>query len=559
MAFDGFVTKAVINELNKVLIGAKVNRVLQPTKNEIVFETYNNGERYFLQISTVADLCRISLTKNLKPNPQNAYNFCMLLRKHLVGSRITEISNYDLERTAQIKFEGYNELNDLVKKRLYVEIMSRQSNIILTNENNIIIDSLRHFDGNLRELLPAHPFKFTPILKKSFIELENFDEFLELVYENGEEKISQKLPEIFIGFSKTLVLEAIKIVEIDDETYNEYDLERLYNYFKELIKKLDENKVPCVQTDKDFTLILKEKKEKLQINNFIDEYYFLKEQKNIFNNSKNNLLKIISASLKKVYKKLENINQKLKECEDMEKYKLYGELLTANLYNINSNQNLSEIEVFNYYENKNIIIKLDSKVNVSKNIEKFFKKYNKLKNTLSIVSDQKRQAVREIDYIESIIFSLDSSKTMQDIDEIYEEVSENFVTKKEINLKKQKNVKKKDREIKIEPINVMGFNVYIGKNNIQNEFLTLKFASKEDIWFHTQKIHGSHVILKTEGIEEVPNEVLYECAKLAMQNSKAKNSSNVPVDFCKVKFIKRSASGKTGMVNYTNYNTIFVK
>ncbi len=559
MAFDGFVTKAVINELNKVLIGAKVNRVLQPTKNEIVFETYNNGERYFLQISTVADLCRISLTKNLKPNPQNAYNFCMLLRKHLVGSRITEISNYDLERTAQIKFEGYNELNDLVKKRLYVEIMSRQSNIILTNENNIIIDSLRHFDGNLRELLPAHPFKFTPILKKSFIELENFDEFLELVYENGEEKISQKLPEIFIGFSKTLVLEAIKIVEIDDETYNEYDLERLYNYFKELIKKLDENKVPCVQTDKDFTLILKEKKEKLQINNFIDEYYFLKEQKNIFNNSKNNLLKIISASLKKVYKKLENINQKLKECEDMEKYKLYGELLTANLYNINSNQNLSEIEVFNYYENKNIIIKLDSKVNVSKNIEKFFKKYNKLKNTLSIVSDQKRQAVREIDYIESIIFSLDNSKTMQDIDEIYEEVSENFVTKKEINLKKQKNVKKKDREIKIEPINVMGFNVYIGKNNIQNEFLTLKFASKEDIWFHTQKIHGSHVILKTEGIEEVPNEVLYECAKLAMQNSKAKNSSNVPVDFCKVKFIKRSASGKTGMVNYTNYNTIFVK
>ena len=559
MAFDGFVTKAVINELNKVLIGAKVNRVLQPTKNEIVFETYNNGERYFLQISTVADLCRISLTKNLKPNPQNAYNFCMLLRKHLVGSRITEISNYDLERTAQIKFEGYNELNDLVKKRLYIEIMSRQSNIILTNENNIIIDSLRHFDGNQRELLPAHPFKFTPILKKSFIELENFDEFLELVYENGEEKISQKLPEIFIGFSKTLVLEAIKIVEIDDETYNEYDLERLYNYFKELIKKLDENKVPCVQTDKDFTLILKEKKEKLQINNFIDEYYFLKEQKNIFNNSKNNLLKIISASLKKVYKKLENINQKLKECEDMEKYKLYGELLTANLYNINSNQNLSEIEVFNYYENKNIIIKLDSKVNVSKNIEKFFKKYNKLKNTLSIVSDQKRQAVREIDYIESIIFSLDSSKTMQDIDEIYEEVSENFVTKKEINLKKQKNVKKKDREIKIEPINVMGFNVYIGKNNIQNEFLTLKFASKEDIWFHTQKIHGSHVILKTEGIEEVPNEVLYECAKLAMQNSKAKNSSNVPVDFCKVKFIKRSASGKTGMVNYTNYNTIFVK
>ena len=199
MAFDGFITKAVLKEMNSVLKGAKVNKILQPNKNEIIIETYNNGEKYFLEIDTSSDKCRVCLTHHLKPNPQNAYNFCMLLRKYLVGSRILSVSNYDLERTIEIKFEGYNELNDLVKKRLYIEIMSRQSNIILTNEKNVIIDTLKHFDGN-RELLPAHNFTFTPILKTSFMELETFDDFLELISENVEEKLSRKTYRYFYWF-----------------------------------------------------------------------------------------------------------------------------------------------------------------------------------------------------------------------------------------------------------------------------------------------------------------------------------------------------------------------
>jgi len=193
MAFDGMITKAVVTELNDVLKKSKVNRVLQPNKNEIVLETYNNGEKYFIEINISSDMCRVSLTNHFKPNPQNAYNFCMLLRKYLIGTKILEISNYDLERTIEIKFEGYNELNDLVKRRLYIEIMSRQSNVILTNENNIIIDTMRHFENKERSLLPANPFKFTPILKSSFIEIETFSDFLELISENGEEKLSRKI------------------------------------------------------------------------------------------------------------------------------------------------------------------------------------------------------------------------------------------------------------------------------------------------------------------------------------------------------------------------------
>jgi predicted ribosome quality control (RQC) complex YloA/Tae2 family protein len=560
MAFDGVVTKAVVTELNKTLKGAKVNKVLEPNKNEIILELYNN-EKYYLEINISVDSCRIGLTKHLKPNPQNAFNFCMLLRKYLIGSKILDISSYDLERTIELKFEGYNELNDLVKRKLYIEIMSRQSNVILTNEKGIIVDALRHFENQNRSLLPAHSFSFAPIQKSSFIEIETFDDFLELIAENGEDKLSCKLPEIFIGFSKNLVLKALEELHLSDENYNDVDLEKLYNYFKELIQKIDLNKVEATSFNKDFTLILSNKQQdKLQVNKFIDEYYFYKEQRNLFNSSKNNLLKIISSSLKKVYKKLENINLKLKECDEMDKYRLYGELLTANLYRLEGNKNLSQIEVFNYYTNENIIIKLDSKINISKNVEKFYKKYNKLKNTLNIVSEQKKEAEREIDYIESIIYSLDSSKTMEEIDEIYDEISENFISKKEINLNKKGQISsKKSKEVQIESQNILGYKVYIGKNNKQNDYLTLKFASKDDIWFHTQKIHGSHVILKTNGKEEIADEVLYECAKLAKENSKGKQATNVAVDYCFVKYIKRSQTGKLGMVNYTNYNTIIVK
>ncbi len=557
--YDGVTTKAVVEELERSLKNAKVNRVMQPTKNEIVLETYKDGEKYFLEISTIPDNCRVCLTNHLKENPQNAYNFCMVLRKHLNSSRIIEISNFDLERTIEIKFEAHNELNDIEIKRLYIQIMSRQSNVILTNEKRIIIDTLKHFGGESRELLPAHLFKFAPILKTSFIDLETFSDFLDLISENGEELLSQKLPEIFIGFSKNFVLYTIQRLEIDNKEYNYKDLEKLYNYIKELLLKIDTNKVSAVSFEKDYTIALETKNENLQINKFLDEFYYKKEQKDLITQSKNNLLRVVSSSLKKVYKKLENINQKLKECEDMEKYRLYGELLTANLYKINGNQNLSEITVFNYYDNKDITIKLDNRFSVSKNIERFFKKYNKLKNTLLIVTEQKKETQKEIDYIESIIFSIENAKYMRDISEIYEEVSNNLVVKKDLKKFNQVHSNQKEKEIKIEPIDILGFKVYVGKNNMQNEYLSLKFADRNDLWFHVQKIQGSHVILKTEGKDDIPEEVIYECARLAKENSKAKNAVNVPVDYCLAKFVRRIPNGKAGMVNYTNFNTIFVK
>ena len=556
MAFDGIVTKGVVTELNSSLKGAKVNKVLQPNKNEIVLDLYSkDGGKYNLLISVLPEGCRLHLTTHLKPNPANPFNFCMLLRKYLIGSKILEVSNYDLERTIEIKFEARNELNDLVKRRLYVEIMSRQSNIVLTNENNIIIDCLKHFEDDKRPRLPASPFTFTPILKSSFIELETFTDFLELVSESPEETLSGKLPDLFIGFSRNFVLKTLEVLDIHDKVFGLDDMEKLYNYLKKLINNFDVNHVKPDTIGKDYTLINSEKAENhLAINNFLDDFYFEKEQKNLFNGSKNNLLKIISSSLKKVYKKLENINQKLKECDDMDKYRLYGELLTANLYKFNGEENLQEVEVLNYYTNENIKIRLDTKYSVSKNVERFYKKYNKLKNTLEIVSEQKKDAEREIDYIESIIYSLENAKTMEEIHQIYNEISENFGNKNQLETKN-----KKKEEMKIQEYNIGGYKVLVGKNNSQNDYLTFTIGSREDLWFHAQKIHGSHVIIKTGGSEDVPEDIIFEAAKLAKENSKGANSSVVPVDYCKLKFVKRAQSKKLGMVNYTNFSTILVK
>ncbi len=563
MAFDGFVTKSIISELKNLVINAKVNKVWQPNKNEIILSLYNNGSNYLLLLSSNPENCRINLTVHQKPNPQNALNFCMLLRKYLIGAKIIDISNMDLERTVQIKFECYNEMNDLVIRKLYLQIMSRQSNIVLTNHNDIIIDSIKHFDS----FLPAHNFKFTPILKTSFINISNFSNFLEIFYSDENNSIISKFPSLFIGFSAPIVSKAIELLNIDNYNYNENDLEKLYNYFKKLINSIISNNSSEFSIDKynkDYTIFSqKDNIDGKKINTFIDEYYYKKEEESNFTNYRNNLLKLILANLKKLYKKLENINKKIDSCNNMEIYKLYGELLTANLYKVKNDSKLKELTVENYYDNNSkITIPLDNTISIHKNVEKYFKKYNKLKNTLEIVSIQKKDAVKEIDYIESIVFSLENATNLYDLSEIYEEISETLNIKKKLSQQQVPNKNQKlamNAEHNFRVFEINGFKVYVGKNNIQNDYLTLKFASKKDYWFHTQTVHGSHVILKNNENKTVDPETLYECAKIACKYSKASNSSNTPVDYCLVKYIKKPSGAKPGKVIYTNYKTIYVK
>ncbi len=301
MAFDGITTKAVISELQPILIGGKINKIFQPTKHEIILNIYNKAN-YTLLLSANPDYCRFHITNHTKPNPQNAPNFCMLLRKYLTGGKIIDFSNYDLERTIQIKFECYNELNDLVIRKLFIQIMSRQSNIILTNENNIIIDSLKHFENSL----PAHPFEFAKISKKSFLSFECNEDFIQFI---NSQNLLDTLPNGLIGFSKIFVKSMLEELQIDPLHYSLSDLEKIYHWLHTLLSNLGNQSISIKKYETDYAITLATTN--ASINNTLDEFYFQKEQQSAFISSRNNLLRIVSRKFKKSIQKTPKYPRKI--------------------------------------------------------------------------------------------------------------------------------------------------------------------------------------------------------------------------------------------------------
>ena len=586
MAFDGIVTKAITSEISQ-LKGSRIDKIFEPNKNTIVLGIYQNGINYALNICIDAQYCRINLTTHQKANPQVAPNFCMLLRKNLIGLKLKNIITFDLERLIILEFEGFDELDDIISKKLVIELMGKHSNLILLDDSNIIIDSLRHIkeiDENFRDILPHTKYTFPTSNKISFLELKDFEDFkkhLNLSSPNSDSNNNNdinNLPtiisNIFNGISKNFITAIIKKLEISDTS--DTSLEKIFNYTNEIITNIGTNNISFESiksndgTIKDYFLI-PEKNSSLQpfdLNFFIDDFYFNKESNEQFKNYRNTLLKLILDTLKKYKKRLYNIDEKLKECDDMDKYRLYGELITSNLYRI-PNRNVDEIELENYYENNNKIkIKLDKRFSPRINAKRFFKKYSKLKNALIIVSEQKADTLKELDYIESVIYELENCSTIEEIAFIYEEISENDIFKEKASLKantKKNKVKKskltKNKAVSFNPIKytVDGYTVFVGRNNKENDYLTLKFASKTDLWFHTKDFHGSHTILKLDNNLPYPNnDILIKVAELAAKHSKARNSSNVPVDYCEVKFVKKPSGSKPGMVIYTNNKTLNV-
>lgn len=555
MAFDGIVVKSLVADFQNKLIGARVNKVFQPNKYEIILSLYNSAN-YMLDICIHPEYYRMCLTNISKPNPTNALNFCMLLRKYLTSSRITNIESVDLDRLIFIDFEGNNELKDTIKYRLVIELMGRRSNIILLNYNGFIIDSIKHIITSDREILPAREYITPKSSKNSFLELNNFDEFYALLSQNSYNSLSSYLPELFTGFTSIFILNVLEELDIENTSKDVNELRELYDYLKNLISNFGTENVSLKKVHKDYVLDLSSSDTSLS--DFLDKFYCDKEIENIFLAAKAELSKSILSALKKASKKLDNINQKLRSCNDMDKYKLYGELLTANLYKYHEDFAKPSIEVENYYDNNNLVtIKLDTSVSYSKNAERFFKKYNKLKNTLSIVTVQKKEAELELEYIESIIYSVSNAKTLEDIEEIHNEFTENVLMKKYNYKSFQKVNSDKNLTNNLNKIVINKYDVYIGKNNKQNDYLTLHFADKSDLWFHAQGFHGAHVILKTNG-KNPDEDTIFKCAQLAKQNCKAALERNVSVDYTCIKYVKKHHSGKTGMVNYTNYKTIIV-
>jgi len=561
MAFDGIVLKQITSELSSCLIGGKINKVYEPNNNEIILGIYSNSKNYALLCNISSNNYRLHLTTTSKPNPLNAPNFCMLLRKHLIGFRIKSISTPSLERIVTIELEGYNELNDLLTKTLVIELMGKHSNIILLNENNKIIDSLRHLDissGSLRDIMPAREYVFPTSDKLDFYNVSKEDFLSKL-----EGNISKYIVDNFIGISNRFILTLLDILKIPDTNYNKEQLSLLYDNIYLILSSLGSNKIICKEISKnDYTIILENNNnDNLQTNFFLDDFYTDKEKSESVLMYRNNLLKLVLTALKKVSKKINNINSKLKECNNMEQYRIYGELITSNLYRINSNINQEEITLENYYDNnKEITIPLDKTISISNNAKKYFKKYHKLKNTLEIVTNQKIEAEQELDYLESIVYELENAVSISELDEIYQEICENgiFKGKEKSNVKKNKiNKRKVHDEYESIIYTIDGFTLYVGKNNKQNDYITTKLGKNEDLWFHTKDIRSSHCLLKCNG-QKVEEHTILACAQIVAFHSKAKLSSNVPVDYCFIKHVKKPNGSKPGMVIYTNNKTLYV-
>lgn len=624
MAFDGIVTKVVAGELNN-LTGGRIDKILQPNKNTIYIGFYLNGKNYLLNLSIDSQNYGIYLTTHPKENPKNAFNFCMLLRKHLLNLRIKNIITSDLERVVTIEFEGFDDVDDIISKKLIIELMGKHGNIILLDDYNIILDSLRHIyidDINFRNIVPQTKYVYPSTDKFNFLDVLTYDEFKNILFsaanmiknniENNminSEKIdySSLISNTFNGISKSFIEQIISNFNIDNTAINNKPdniLQLIYNKLTDIIELTNTSTDKLIfkkfnlQTSKtklDFCLDICENTSEisdlntLHLNYFLDDFYFNKITNLEFQNKKEQILKHISNITKKYTKRLLNINQKLEETNNMDIYKVYGQLITSNLYQI-PNTNVSSIVLQNYYDNNSpITIPLDKKYVPSINAKRYFKKYTKLKNTVDIVSVQKIDTIHELNYLESINYELSIAKNILELNEIFDEISQselfsslfkkqnisnkNKVTKNTKNSSKNstKNINKKNTNNNLNIKNNSSFNpikyiindnytLLVGRNNKENEYLSLKFAKKTDLWFHTKDIHGSHCILKSnDNTTHLPTkEILEKCAVICAKHSKAKDSSNVLVDYCEVKYVKKPNGLRLGMVIYTNNKTLTV-
>ena len=594
MAFDGIVTKAVVSELNTCLINGKINKIFEPNKNEILLGVYSSGKNYCLNVSIDSVNYRVNLTTNSKPNPQNVLNFCMVLRKHLTGGTIKRIYSNGLERIVFIDIDVYNELNDLITKTLVVELMGKHSNIILLNSEHTVIDSLRHlnkFDNSNRDIFPGSKYLNIESAKKDFLAVKTFDEFYRDVSIDAE-NLPSTLSKVYNGFGKKNISYLLETLNIPTAVSTN-NLKEVYSYLKDLFANMPDNVVlkEYSSVKKDY-FAYKSTNDGLAVNFYLDDFYTSKEQSEQFKQYRDTVLKLVLNHVGKIKERISTIDSKIADCTNAEKYRLYGELITSNLYRI-PDYPQAEVTLENYYDNNNLItIPLDEKFSPSKNAKNFFKKYRKLQNTIAIVEKQKELSEAELSYLESIVYELEEVSTIEDIDNIYSEICDNLIfgknantvnnhvytsTNKVANLNnsnylnhsKNGNLKKENSSNMPEKRNIDGYTVYIGKNNKQNDYLTCRLAQNSDIWFHTKDIHGSHVVLKNDSLHSssenssasctfnIPDSVLYKCASIAAYYSKARMSQNVPVDYTLIKYVKKPNGAKPGMVIYTNNKTIY--
>jgi predicted ribosome quality control (RQC) complex YloA/Tae2 family protein len=559
MSFDGIVTRAVAIELNENLQHGRISKIYQPFKNELILQVRSKGVNYKLLISAHPSYGRVHLTNEAYENPEEPPMFCMLLRKHLDGSVVEKIEQVDLDRMIVFHFQSKNEIGDVTYKKLIVEIMGRHSNIILVDkERNMILDSIKHIPPALsrhRTVLPGHEYVAPPEQHKTNpLTLGSEDDFLKRIDFN-QGKIDKQIVEKFSGISPLFAKEILSLSGIGQRQV-------LAKTFLTMMRRISESdfEPQIVEVKgKEYFYVLPlshlngDARDFPSISSLLDHYYFGKADRDRVKQQAADLERFIKTEINKNNKKITKLEKQLVDAAKADRFQLYGELLTANLYQVKRGDKV--IEVTNYYDEEGgtITIELNPQKSPSDNAQSFFQKYQKLKNSVEIVKEQIAIAKDEVDYFESLLQQLEAASP-KDIEEIREELIEEGYVKKKASKSKKKKQKPKKPQLEAY-ISSDGVEMLVGKNNKQNEFLTNRLARKNDIWLHTKDIPGSHVVIQ----EEHPSEVtLKEAAQIAAYFSKARASSQVPVDYTYIRHVKKPGGAKPGYVIYDNQTTLFV-
>lgn len=566
MAFDGITISNITIELDQALTGSRISKIAQPEADELLLTCKTPSGQKRLSVSASASLPLIFLTESNKPSPMTAPNFCMLLRKHVGNGRISRIYQPGLERIIIFEIEHLDEMGDLRRKQLIVEIMGKHSNIIFCDEENNIIDSIKHVSAQMssvREVLPGRKYFIPDTMgKHNPLDVEK-DIFFSALREKPL-PLSRAIYTSFTGISPVVAEELCYLSGLDSDItpkdLSDDLLFHLYHQFTLFFEDVAQgNFSPAIYYDgnepKDFCSLPLTHYAGYRrvpfdsISVLIESYYASKNTITRIRQKSADLRRIVQTALERARKKYDLQSKQLRDTENRDKYRIYGELLHT--YGYNLAEGAKSTEVLNYYTNEMLTIPLDPSKTASENAKKYFDKYNKQKRTYEALSELITETHSDIVYLESVSTALDIARSEDDLSQIKEELAQAGYIRRKFTKKK---VKFTNRPLHY--LSSDGFHIYVGKNNLQNEELTFHFASGGDWWFHAKGVPGSHVIVKTNG-EELPDRTFEEAGKLAAYYSKSRGNEKVEIDYVEKKHVKKPNGSKPGfVVYYTNYSLV---
>lgn len=571
MAFDGAHLYVVVNELNEQLAGGRIDKIHQISKEQLRINIRTKAGAKRLLLSASANDARIHITDSSADNPQRPPMFCMMLRKRIGGGIIKEIRQHKLERIVEIVIDARDELGDYTKYTLRHEIMGRHSNIILCQEN-MIIDAVKRIDedkSRVRQVLPKLNYEYPPEQEKLDPFMMDKNAFQQIILDNEGISLARIFNNNILGLSlSTAKFIGLNQVDMDKKPINltgeqiSIAAENIYQFYQN-IKQKTHNYYLIKDSDteiiKDFVIMDKTPVDGSLIvecenaSQLIDKYYIEIELNTQLKQLTNSLMQTLKTTLKRTKKKLMKQQNILDDSTNSDKYRLYGELLTA--YQAQVLKGADKVELVNYYseEGESVTIPLNPEKSANVNAQVYYKKYQKLNRAAKLAAEQVKETQAELDYLESMEISIQNCGDISAAKEIIDE----FISQGYIKKTSKKDTRKYKASKPRHYVSEDGHDIYIGRNNVQNDYITMKFAKAEDIFMHTQKIPGAHVIIKAkEGI--VSKQALNEGAVLAAYFSKAKSSSNVPVDYTLRKYIKKPNGSKPGYVIYSTHATITV-